>query len=684
MTANDKIPNRLSQEKSPYLLQHAYNPVNWYPWGEAAFQEAKEKNKPVFLSIGYSTCHWCHVMERESFEDQEVADLLNSHFVSIKVDREERPDIDHIYMSVCQAMTGHGGWPLTVVMTPEQKPFFTGTYFPKHSRMGMPGLMDILKQISSRWESNRDDLLGIGNEVSEAIQGHLLTAEPGELSQYTLDQAYELLEKNFDAKFGGFGKAPKFPTPHNLAFLLRYHKSSGKPRALAMVETTLMSMAAGGIYDHVGFGFSRYSTDRQWLVPHFEKMLYDNALLAWVLLETYQVTKNTEYARRAQEIFTYVLRDMTSPEGGFYSAEDADSEGVEGKFYVWEPVEIRTLLGEELGSLYCQAYDITPQGNFEGKNIPNLIKADWHRLAQEHRLTLPELKHQMSVARGKLFQAREQRIHPHKDDKILTSWNGLMIAALAKGSQVLNQPEYSNAAAKAVRFLLDNLVNSAGRLLARYRDGEAAYPAYVDDYAFLIWGLLELYEATFEISYLKQALSLNAQLLELCWDSEAGGLFMYGKDSEQLITRPKEVYDGATPSGNSVAALNFLRLARITGQTDLEEMTGQIFHAFAGTIGNYPAGYTFMLNALWFALAPGKEIVIAGDHAQEQTKQMLEVVRARFLPEAVVMFHSPGLTELIPSLAEQKSLAGQSTAYVCENFACQAPVTEAKELANLL
>ena len=676
--------NRLAKEKSPYLLQHKNNPVDWYPWSQEAFDTAKKENKPIFLSIGYSTCHWCHVMERESFEDPEVAELLKRHFVAIKVDREERPDIDHIYMSVCQGLTGHGGWPLTIVMTPGQKPFFAGTYFPKRSRQGMPGLMDVLAQLAEKWAAQQEDLTQAGRQILDAVQRQVMAVSPGELTRSTLDEAYSQLEQNFDSAYGGFGRAPKFPTPHNLALLLRRAKQDNRPQALKMVEKTLDSMAAGGIYDHVGFGFARYSTDRKWLVPHFEKMLYDNALLAWVLLETYEVTKNQRYARVAEEIFTYVLRDMTSPEGGFYSAEDADSEGQEGKFYIWTPAEVKSLLGDELGGLYCTCYDITERGNFEGKNIPNLIDSGIDQSARRFGLSKASLQEKLGQAREKLWQEREKRIHPHKDDKILTAWNGLMIAALAKGAQVLGKPAYSHAAERAARFILEKLVRKDGRLLARYREGQAAFPAYVDDYAFLIWGLIELYEASFAVDYLRQALKLSQDLLRYFWDDKEGGLFIYGSDSEQLAARPKEVYDGATPVGNSVSALNFLRLSRLTGQPDLEDYAHRIFRAFAGNVNNYPAGHTFMLLALWFALTPGKEIVIAGDRKDKTTGRMLAVVRDEFRPESVVMWYNRELAELAPAFAEQKPLDNRAVAYVCENFACHTPVTQPEDLQALL
>ncbi len=684
MPVEHKYTNKLAREKSPYLLQHAHNPVDWYPWSDEAFNKAQSENKPIFLSIGYSCCHWCHVMERESFEDPEVADLLNRYYVAIKVDREERPDIDHIYMSVCQGLTGQGGWPLTIVMTPEQKPFFAGTYFPKHSRLNMPGLMDILTQLAEKWAKQQGELSRVGEQILEAVQRQAMAVRPGELSQSTLDEAYSQLEQNFDATYGGFGRAPKFPTPHNLAFLLRYYKQHDRPQALQLVEKTLDSMAAGGIYDHIGFGFARYSTDRRWLVPHFEKMLYDNALLGWVLLETYEVTKNERYARLAEEIFTYVQRDMTSPEGGFFSAEDADSEGQEGKFYVWTPAEVKDLLGDELGDLYCACYDITETGNFEGKNIPNLIHAAISECAERFGLSPAVLQDKLARAREKLWQEREKRIHPHKDDKILTAWNGLMIAALAKGAQVLGRPSYSDAAERAARFILDKLVREDGRLLARYREGHAAYPAYVDDYAFLIWGLIELYEATFDVYFLRQALQLNDALLRCFWDESEGGLFIYGSDSEQLAARPKEAYDGAAPAGNSVAVLNFLRLSRLCGKPELEDYAHRLFRAFAGSVNNYPAGHTYMLLALWFALTPGKEIVLAGDRKDETTGRMLAVVRDEFRPETVVLWYDAELAKVAPSVSEQKPLGGRAAAYVCENFACHTPVTQPEHLQELL
>lgn len=677
--STNKQPNRLIQEKSPYLLQHAHNPVDWFPWSDESFQKAKSEDKPIFLSIGYSTCHWCHVMERESFEDEEVADILNKNFISIKVDREERPDVDHIYMNVCQALTGHGGWPLTIFMTPDKKPFFAGTYFPKSSRMGMHGLITILDSVHNAWINERDTLLRSSEQIINAINERNDILEPDseeELSEDIFYEAFAEFKYDFDNIFGGFGSAPKFPTPHNLFFLLRYWYNTKEEYALTMVEKTLESMHKGGIYDHIGFGFSRYSTDTKWLVPHFEKMLYDNALLAIAYLEVYQATKKREYADIADEIFTYVLRDMTSVEGGFYSAEDADSEGEEGKFYVWSVDEVKKVLGNHDGEKYCEYYDITTHGNFESHNIPNIIKSN---IPNEDKPFIEE-------CRKKLFEYREKRIHPHKDDKILTSWNGLMIAAMAMGGRVLGNDKYTKASEKAAEFILSKLVSNNGRLLARYRDGNSAFLAYVDDYAFLIWGLIELYETTYKPIYLKRSLNLNDDLIKYFWDEANGGLFHYGSDSEQLITRPKEIYDGATPSGNSVATMNFLRLGRLTGQSELEDKAYSQFNAFGRSIERFARGHSFFLSALLFARSKSKEVVIVGNEKQE-TNSMVNIIREEFRPFTLSMFYSKDhidLKDLAPFIETYKTVEGKTTAYVCENFACQAPITDNSLFRNAI
>ena len=633
-------------------------------------------------------------MEKESFENEEVADILNKHFVAIKVDREERPDIDHIYMAVCQTLIGSGGWPLSIFMTPEAKPFYAGTYFPKSDRMGMPGLLNILNQINKIWTTNRGNLLQSSQEILNAIsQSNNVNNNSNEttnnICNKVIDEAYMQYTSSFDSEYGGFGRAPKFPTPHNLLFLLRYWYKTKEIYALEMVEKTLTSMYKGGIYDHIGFGFSRYSTDRIWLVPHFEKMLYDNALLSIAYLETFHITKNKFYASIAKQIFGYVLNNMTSHGGGFYSAEDADSEGEEGKFYLWSIDEVMQVLGKEAGDKFCAFYDITKKGNFEGRNIPNLNNSIPSGSNTEF----------IEMCRNKLYNYREKRIHPYKDDKILTSWNGLMIAALSIGGRILGEKQYTIAAEKAITFIFNNLIREDGRLLARYRDHDASFPAYVDDYAFMIWGLIELYETTFKPDYLQKALSLNKDLLELFWDEENGGLFVYGSDGEKLITRPKEIYDGATPSGNSVAALNFFKLAKLTGQYQLEEKGEHLLKSFSRDIQNHPMAYSFSLIAVLFAQASAKEVVIIDPDVciknfvlvkeysiSVGTQKMIDIINCEFRPFTVTILYSKqheNLKHIAPFISDYNSINGKATAYVCENFACKAPTTNIEDLKSL-
>jgi len=684
------MPNRLSEEKSPYLLQHANNPVEWFPWGEEAFLKASDEDKPIFLSIGYATCHWCHVMERESFEDETVADLLNRHFVSIKVDREERPDIDHIYMTVCQALRGTGGWPLSVFMSPDRKPFFAGSYFPKTARLGMPGFTEIILQLANLWKNQREQVVQAGEEITKALQPKKAQGSAGEsFSLSVLQKAYEQLHTRFDARWGGFGNAPKFPTPHHLTFLLRWHRRYPNSYALAMVEKTLESMRHGGIFDQVGLGFHRYSVDERWLVPHFEKMLYDQAMLAVAYTEAFQATGKQLYERVCREIFEYVLRDMTGAEAAFYSAEDADSEGKEGVFYVWTPDEVRDVLGEELGSFYCRFYDISPEGNFEDRrSIPHVSRplktSSWQYGTDEAERALA-----LEEANKKLFAVRKQRVHPLKDDKILTSWNGLMIAALAKGYQALRDPRHLQAAVKAVDFVLGSLRDDSGKLVRRYRNGEAAHPAFADDYAFLIWGLIELYGSTFDLRYLKEALRLQQLMLDLFWDGQEGGFYYTAHDSEVLIIRDKEVYDGAIPSSNSVAALNLLRLGKMSGNTVWEEKADRLLRAFFGLVSDFPSAYTQFLHAVDFVLGPSSEIVIAGDLSHKLMQEMIEIVQTAFQPNQVIVYRgkeeeAAKLAELAPFTKDLPAGDGRPTVTICENYTCRAPITHIDELRAVL
>jgi len=676
-----KHENRLINEKSPYLLQHAYNPVNWYPWGPEAFEKAKLEDKPIFLSIGYSTCHWCHVMERESFEDEEVAQLLNDNYIAIKVDREERPDVDNIYMTFCQSFTGHGGWPLTVFITPDQKPFYAGTYFPKYKKYGHPGLISILNQISKQWIEKKDKVIQNSEEINDAIAVMESKEQGKEVEKDILHKTFDELDSLYDPQYGGFGRQRKFPTPHNLSFLLKYWSITKDELALEIVENTLKSMYKGGIFDHVGYGFSRYSVDNKWLVPHFEKMLYDNAMLARVYLEAYHATKEEVYKDIADKIFSYILRDMTAPEGGFYSAEDADSEGVEGKFYVWTVEEVKHILGKEDAKIYCKYYDITSKGNFEEYNIPNLINQGLEDIIQNQ-----ELKANLENMNKKLFDVREKRIHPHKDDKILTSWNGLMIASMAYGYRVLGEEKYLNAAKNATEFIFKNLIKEDGRLLARYRDGHSAYLGYIDDYAFLVWGLLELYEATLDEEFLRKTIKLNDEMINLFWDEKSGGFYFYGHDAEKLVIRPKEVYDGAIPSGNSVAAFNMLRLFNLTGDTRLEKLAEQLFYAFGNSIKESPSAHAFLMAAISFYFVPKNEIVIVANKKDDLFSEMVREINNRFMPFATVAINigNEEIRNIAPYIEGKKMKDGKTTVHVCSNFVCHKPTNELDEFIKLI
>jgi uncharacterized protein len=690
------MPNRLINETSPYLRQHAHNPVDWYPWGPEAFERAQGEDKPIFLSIGYSTCHWCHVMAHESFEHPEIARLMNETFVSIKVDREERPDIDSVYMSACQVMTGSGGWPLSIIITPDKKPFFAATYIPKESRFGMTGLMELIPHIRELWATRRGEALSLSNKIATVLQQTSQDTPDEELDEATLELTYEQLAKRFDGQHGGFSSAPKFPTPHNLFFLLRYWKRAGNKAALDMVEKTLQAMRHGGIYDHVGFGFHRYSTDSQWLVPHFEKMLYDQAMLAMAYTEAYQATRKEDYGKTAREIFTYVLRGMTMPEGGFCSAEDADSEGEEGKFYLWTQEEIRQALGNEEAKFVTKVFNIEKDDNFaeqairrkSGVNILHLRKT-FGEIASDLNLSEQGLQVHLEVIRQKLFAYREKRVHPMKDDKILTDWNGLMIAALAKGGQAFDKPEYAEAACHAAEFILGNMRKADGRLWHRYRDGQAGVEANLDDYAFLVWGLIELYEAIFDAGYLEIALELTSDMVKHFWDEDGGGLYLVPDDGESLFVRKKEIYDGAIPSGNSVAMLNLLRLGRMTANSDLEEKAAKIGRAFSRSVKQSPSAHTQLMVALDFGIGPCYEVVIAGNAKAEDTKAMVKALRTRFLPTKVVLLNpseqkSPEIAQFAEFTKNQSSIEGKATAYVCLNYNCKLPTTDINKMLELL
>ena len=695
--------NRLAREKSPYLLQHADNPVDWYPWGEEAFEKARREDRPVFLSIGYSTCHWCHVMEEESFEDEEVAELLNETVVPVKVDREERPDVDSFFMSVCQAMTGRGGWPLNVLLTPDGKPFFAGTYIPKESRRGRMGMKQLVSRVGRLWDEERERVLTSGDRILEALEEQE-EREPGdELPAGVLESAYRQLSDRFDESMGGFGQAPKFPSPHNLLLLLRHAERTGEERALEMVTTTLRRMRMGGVRDHLGGGFHRYSTDARWLVPHFEKMLYDQATLALAYTEAWQATGEEELADAVDEIVRYVSRDLSSPEGGFYSAEDADSEGEEGTFYVWSTAELKELLDEDGYELIRRVYSVRESGNYAeestgertGKNILHLqrpVEEVLAEMAEDREETVEALRRRLEEARSTLFEAREERPRPGLDDKVLTDWNGLMVGALARAGAALDRPEMVERAREAAEFVLGTLrEDGGGRLLHRYRDGEAAVPAQAADYAFLCFGLLELYGATFDLRWLEEAVRLEEEARRRCWDEEEGGYFVTGEDASELPVRQKEAYDGALPSANSVALWNLRRLARMTGDRAYDERASRLEAAFSRQVRKAPSAHSQMLVGVDFRVGPGHEVVLAGPEDAAGMARMLEILRRPFRPRTVVLRRpaegdgASRLAELAPFTRDQESVErGRATAYVCRDFACEAPTTDPEELERRL
>lgn len=685
--------NRLALEKSPYLLQHATNPVDWYAWNDEAFERAKREDKPIFLSIGYSTCHWCHVMAHESFEDEEVAKMLNDAFVSIKVDREERPDIDGVYMQIAQMMTGAGGWPLTIIMTPDKKPFYAGTYLPKNSRHNMLGITDLIPRIKKIWETDRANINEVISRVETALKEPPERELFSDLTEDSIQIAFNQLSQRYDEKNGGFGRAPKFPSPHNLMFLLRIWKRLGDDWALRMVEQTLQAMRQGGMYDHIGYGFHRYSTDAHWLVPHFEKMLYDQASLMMAYTEAFQITKNPLYADVIKEIFEYVTRDLTSPEAAFFSAEDADSEGVEGKFYVWSYEEIEKLLTSKEMEIAEKYFNIKPEGNFldeatKEKTGLNIL----HRTQSIDRIAKKDqkqVKRTIDTIREKLFSERIKRVRPHRDDKILTDWNGFMIAALAKAGSVLDDEKFIVAAEHAMKFILDLMLNEKGELYHRYRDGEVAFRGFLDDYVFVIWGLLETYESTFNPYYLERAKVLCDDMLRYFWDDEKGALFFTGAFSENLIMKRKDAYDGAIPSGNSIAVLNLIRLARMLGENYYEVKARDIMRYFSQDIQYSPSAYSMMLIGLDFSLGPSYEIVIAGDPSRDDTKSMIKQITQRFLPRKVTLLRgtkeqSEMITKLAPFSKFHEPIMNKATAHVCVDHNCKLPTTEVEQMLKLL
>lgn len=703
--------NRLGQEKSPYLLQHARNPVAWYPWGEEAFARARREDKPIFLSVGYSTCHWCHVMERESFENAEIARVLNDHYVAIKVDREERPDVDHVYMTFVQATTGGGGWPMSVWLTPDLKPFAGGTYYPPEDWGGRPGFRSILLRIADAWEKERDAIINSADRVTQELQ-QMTAVQSSEWSaplRALLDSGYAQIKESYEPHHGGFGGAPKFPRPVALNFMLRYYARTGAADALEMTLFTLRKMAAGGLHDHLGGGFHRYSVDSEWHVPHFEKMLYDQAQLACSYLEAWQITHDSSYAEVSRGILSYVLQEMTGAEGQFFSAEDADSEGGEGRFYLWEEAEITAALGEELAQIFNYHYGVEPQGNvrsdphnmFHHRNIL-IVRHALEESAVRFNLPVEELSARLAEARGRLRHIRTQRPRPHRDDKTLTAWNGLMISAFARAAQVLAAAEKETspsallsasaclaAAEAAARFIETRLYDRENnRLRRRYRAGEAGIDGFVDDYAFLIQGLLDLYEASFNRSWLTWAITLQKQQDAFFLDDDESGYFSTTGQDASVLLRVKEEYDGAEPAPNSVAALNLLRLSHMTGDRALSERAAAIFALFASRLQRTPAVMPQMLAALDFSLDGPRQIIIAGKPDAPETRALLDVVHSRFIPNKIILLADGGPGQQLAGYPDLFSgpgeRSGRATAYLCENYHCRLPTTDPAELAAAL
>lgn len=682
---NEKKPNRLINEKSPYLLQHSYNPVDWHAWNDEAFELAKKNDKPIFLSIGYSTCHWCHVMEHESFEDEEVAKLMNEVFVSIKVDREERPDIDHIYMTVCQIMTGHGGWPLTAILDHNKKPFFTGTYFPKESKYGRIGFVDLIKQIDEAWKNKRDQINRSADSITQHLVNYSNSFNQMELTAAVFDSAFDEFVKKYDLNFGGFGTSPKFPSPHNLLFLLNYYRRTKKNKALEIVEKTLTEMRKGGIFDHIGFGFHRYSTDQKWLLPHFEKMLYDQAMLLLAYSELFSITKNSLYKKTAEEIIEYVLRDMTNSEGGFFSAEDADSEGVEGKFYVWSEKELRSIFDEDDFQLIKKVFSTEQDGNFAeestkeftGVNILHL-KKDCKPLAEELNLDELLLENKIAEIRKTLFSIREKRVHPYKDDKILTDWNGLFIAALARSGRILNLQNNLVFAEKGIQFILKYLRDSDGNLLHRFRDNDSSINANLDDYAFLIFGLIELYKSTFNFDYLEKAIEFQNIQNNLFWDDESGS-FLFSRNTKDLIANTKEIYDNAIPAGNSISLFNLITITKLTADIKFEDQANRLLNSYGEIIYKVPNGFGMFLFAADFLINSTKELVVIAK-SEDEKSDLVKNILPRFEPNVFAIIATEEeklkIEKRIEWIKNYKLINNSTTYYLCSNFVCEQPTNE--------
>ncbi len=689
MSSPAAFTNHLARETSPYLKQHVHNPVDWYPWGAEALARAKELNRPIFLSIGYSACHWCHVMEHESFEDPEIGKLLNDHFISIKVDREERPDIDQIYMDFVVRSTGHGGWPMSVFLTPDLKPFHGGTYYPPDDRYGgqMPSFRRVLQAIIDAWQNRHGDVVHAADQITQQLQeGVRIEPTEGPLNADLIRHAVQQLSRAFDERYGGFGQAPKFPHPMENRLLLRAAKRFDADDALNMARVTLDHMARGGIYDHLGGGFHRYSTDARWLVPHFEKMLYDNALLTSAYLEAFQATGQPLYREVAEETLAYVRREMTSPEGPFFSTQDADSEGVEGKYFVWTSAEVEEVLGKELAETFSYVYDVTFEGNWEGQNILHRAKT-YEQDSRMLKLPVEELHRRLDEAKQKLFAVRQKRLPPGRDEKVLTAWNGLMIAAFAQAAQVLDDPSYAETAARAANFILRTMRGPDGRLFRTWSTGSPArLNAYLEDYAYLIDGLVSLYEATFAPRWIEAAVDLSRLMIEQFWDDSQGGFFFTGRDHEALITRTKDLLDNATPSGNAVAATALLRLARLTGSQDFEAKALATLRLCRALMSDRPMGCGQMLLALDFHLGPVQEFAIVGSSGSEATRRVLRAIHRGFRPSKVVALKAPddaSAEKTVPLLAG-KSPAGPVTTYICQNFTCQAPLVGAEAVEAAL